>query len=105
MSYSPRPGCGLAKAIAYLKRQPAGTRMRSRDLAQAIGVKSEDLSNLLRAGVKRGLIVRTEGSAAGSVRKVVVAHYWSLPGKPQRAKDTFQHLALTQLGAQMEWQP
>ena len=105
MSYSPRPGCGLAKAIAYLKRQPAGTRMRSRDLAQAIGVKSEDLSNLLRAGVKRGLIVRTTGTAQGSVRRVVVAHYWSLPGKRGKCKDTFQRLAMTQLGAQSAWRP
>jgi hypothetical protein len=105
MTYTPRPGCGLAKAIAHLRKMPEGTKLRSRDLAQAIGVDSEDLSNLLRAGVKRGLIVRTTGTAQGSVRKVVVAHYWSLPGKPARPKDTFQRLAMTQLGAQSAWRP
>jgi hypothetical protein len=105
VTYTPRPGCGLAKAIAHLRKQPAGTKVRSRDLAQAIGVDSEDLSNLLRAGVRRGLILRTQGTAQGSVRKSIVAHYWSLPDKRGKCKDTFQRLAFTQLGAQSAWRP
>jgi hypothetical protein len=107
MSYSPRPGCGLAKAIAHLRKMPAGTKMRTCDLSEAIGVSSNDLSNVLRAGVTRGLILRTKGTAQGTSgkKKVITAHYWSLPDKRGKCKDTFQRLAFTQLGAQSAWRP
>lgn len=73
--FNPRPGTAAALAIAALKAQPPGTRLRSAALAKLMGISQENLGKKLRSAVDAGLLqfdlIHTK------------AGKWSLPLAPE----------------------
>ena len=60
-AYQPQPGTIPAKVIAHLRSLPPGTRLRTAELVDALGLEigqSASLRNYLEAAVNHGVIVR-----------------------------------------------
>ncbi len=64
--YTPQPGTFAARAIAYLRQQPAGTQRSAAELAEALGQQYASIVPLLLPALKAGLLQqhRTPGERA-----------------------------------------
>lgn len=86
------------KAIAYLKKQPEGTRIATADLARAIGAPANSLSTTLKTVVRRHLIVADRSGyhktfwrlpSEKDVVRLEAADADALAMIPQRREDDF----------------
>lgn len=74
IAYVPRPHSSVARVIEALRSHPAGTRLRTGELAMQAGVSVENFVILTARGVEAGLLLKHErvfGQGGGYV--------WSVP--------------------------